>query len=70
MPKPCQALLLFSQRIFDDNRHLLRNGIAPRQVPRGVGGAARAKQDPYSPAWETNFVFRYASIASSPPSEP
>ena len=41
----------------------------------GRRDAGEMSRDPppglrYRPAWETNFVFRYASIASSPPSEP
>ena len=39
--------------------HCLPQNLRGRQCDRG-----------YSPAWDTNFVFRYASIASVPPSEP
>lgn len=51
-----------ARRSLAADRHALRG------LPR-LGGRGRWPGG-YSPAWDTNFVFRYASIASDPPSDP
>jgi hypothetical protein len=54
---------------------LLNGAIWPSTPSRRSGDLRPTEPQPcemaaYNPAWVTNLVFKYASIASEPPSDP